>query len=612
MADLSRLCLSCMGLLDENGKCPHCKDLSMPAQTVPMLSPCTMINDRYYIGKIIKSNGEGYTYVAYDTKLERPCTVREFFPSSIASRDYDGLTVIPNSGSESSFVVCFDAFIKLWTKLQRLKGLTALITVYDVFRSNSTVYAVYSDSEETTLRSFLLANGTGYLSWEQARILFMPVLSTLSTLHTSGIIHRGIDPSALIVAPDGKLKLTDFCTAQVKTAYGELEADISDGYAPLELYSDSGETGPWTDIYSFTAVLFRALVGSTPIAAPIRAQNDQMMIPAKFAEQLPPHVINALINGMQIEEKDRTHNAEQLRSNLSASPRAIGASASVFSSNTAALNAQTAQQRVQQRPAHVQPVRPQPPAQSRPQPAKRPDDPFSPERVQRARIAEEQAQKKEKTNKFLKIFGVIIIVMVIIGVGLIASDIINNSDTGKQDKTTAAPAPETMVMPSFVGQAYDTVIADPYYSSMLSFKMAPVNSSDIPRGQIIRQDIPANSMVNKGTVILLTVSIGPETFMLPDVAGMTYEQALATLSSRRLVCTRNVKYNDGTHKADTVAETVPAANTQVSSGDSVNIVMWAASGNETTSDQATTGTPSTTTGTPSTTSAPPTTAGTLN
>ena len=115
---------------------------------------------------------------------------------------------------------------------------------------------------------------------------------------------------------------------------------------------------------------------------------------------------------------------------------------------------------------------------------------------------------------------------------------------------------------------------DTYYTSLFTFKTATVSSATVPRGQIISQDIPANTSVDKGTCILLTVSTGPETFRVPEVAGQTYEQALAVLSPLGLVCTKNVKYNDGTHASDTVAETFPTAGTQVTAGDSISIVLW--------------------------------------
>lgn len=569
MENLSELCFSCMRPLNAEGVCPHCGDTAPILQESPLLSLGSIINDRYYIGKAIKSNGEGITYVAYDQKLEQACTLREFFPSTIAERDADGMTVLPLVGSQMAYDICHDAFFKLWSKLMRLKGLTALISVYDVFRANGTVYAVYSDSEETTLRTYLLSNGSGYIPWEQARILFMPVLSTLSTLHTSGIIHCGIDPSALIMSPNGKLKLTDFCISDVKTAYGELETDISDGYAPLEVYSETGDTGSWTDIYSFTAVLFRALVGSTPIPAPVRAQNDQMMIPAKFAEQLPPYVINAIINGMQLDEKDRTRNAEQLRSNLSASPRAIGASAANFTKNASELNAKGVQERSQRERSAA----PQSDSASGAGPAIYYEQ-VSEERIRKAREAEAKANKKNNLRKRLTVLMVAVLLLMLVGIGLVVSEIINSAGSKNTPQQQPTQQTEMISVPSFVGQMYDAVTSDTYYSTQLTFATVTQPSDTVPRGQVIAQDTPASSVVLKGTRITLTVSTGPNIFEIPDVSGQTYEAAYAALSSRGLVCQKSAKYNDGTHPSDTVAETVPEAGSQAKAGDTVYIVMW--------------------------------------
>ena len=48
--------------------------------------------------------------------------------------------------------------------------------------------------------------------------------------------------------------------------------------------------------------------------------NDRLMVPGKFAEQLPAYVINALMNGLQILPEDRTRTVDQLRAELSAAP----------------------------------------------------------------------------------------------------------------------------------------------------------------------------------------------------------------------------------------------------------------------------------------------------
>ena len=332
MQDISKLCMICLSVKDENNVCPRCKKNIAVRQEAPLLPLKSIISERYCIAKAMKRNGEGVTYAAYDLKNDKPVSVREFFPESIASRSFDELTVVPAAGSESDYSSCRASFIELWTKLMRLKGLSALVTVTDVFQSNSTAYAVYEESELVNLNSYLNNTADGFMTWDKARILFMPVLSTLGTLHTSGVLHRGINPRSFIFSKDGKLKLTDFCAEQARTILSDIEPELFEGYTPYEQYSANGNIGPWSDIYSFCSVIYRTLVGKDPIDSKIRAQDDKLMIPAKFAELIPSYVVNALINGMQIEPADRTQNIEQLRSNLSTVQRTF--ETSVFTHTT--------------------------------------------------------------------------------------------------------------------------------------------------------------------------------------------------------------------------------------------------------------------------------------
>lgn len=610
MDDLGKLCFSCMRPKGDHPVCPHCGSEGAPQQDFPLLPLGSLVGGRYYIGRVTRKNSEGVTYLAYDTKEDLTCSVREFFPESLAVRDDDTVSIFSAPGSEQAFSDCRESFNEMWKKLMRLKGLTALINVTDVFAAGNTSYAVYAETEEETLRDRLLSTPQGYMDWEQARILFMPVLSTLGTLHTSGVIHKGINPEAFIFTSDGKLKLTDFCIPQVRLAFRELEADIHDGYAPLEVYKDEGAIGSWTDIYSFSAVLYRALVGSTPISAPVRAQNDQMMIPAKFAENLPPYVINALINGMQINAEDRTRNVEQLRSNLSASPRAVSASASIYKA-PAALNIPTGDLRKAPgtvAPEGVERRKPQPaPQQAMRQTSSGGTRPLNvPQTARpseaRARLDAEAAyaeqQKREKKGKQLKVLLALVILLLLVGVGLVVSALLGG---GGSDTTPSATQLQMLTVPNFVGQQFDAVAADAYYSQHLRLIKVEENSTSVPSGQITYQSIVEGTMVTQGTEIVLTVSSGPRSFELPDVTGQTYEQALATLGTQGLVCSKASKYNDGTHLPDTVAETVPPAGTRVTQGDSVQVVLWGPIAAESTSA----GLPETTGGQQNTTAVQP-------
>ena len=326
MISSDNLCMSCMREIGDSKQCPYCGYHAESTQIPPYLPVRTVISNRYLVGKMLEYNGEGATYIGWDLSEKKAVKIREFIPDSFTARTTSNLNLQVMRGSESVFAELRQDFVELWTKLAKLKGLSALISVTNVVDDYGTSYAIYDHFEGITLREFLLRNKEGYIAWDRAKQLLMPILSTLSTLHSQGIIHRGISPSTLIIGNDGKVKITGFCLGAARTARSDLNSQLYDGYSAIEQYGFEGSQGTWTDIYSFGAVLYRTLIGSDPISAKERMTNDRLMVPGKFAETLPAYVINGLINALQILPEDRTRTVEQLRAELSASPTAAAVS----------------------------------------------------------------------------------------------------------------------------------------------------------------------------------------------------------------------------------------------------------------------------------------------
>ncbi len=565
MTDISRLCMECLGEKHENGICPHCGKKTEVIQNSPLLPVKSIVAQRYLIAKAQKRNSEGITYSAFDIKLNKPVSIREFFPENIAKREADLISVGVAPENNSVYTQYLNAFVLMWIKLQRLKGLSALISVNEVFQDNGTAYAVYDESERITLRDYLLETKEGFISWEKARILFMPILSTLGTLHTSGIIHKGINPSAFVFSKDGKLKLTDFCIEAVRTTTGALDSEIFDGYAAYEQYTINKQLGPWTDIYSFCSVLYRSLIGTTPIDAKTRAQNDRMMIPAKFAEQLPPYVINALINGMAIDPEDRTDNIEQLRNDLSASPRVIGASAPTY----------TPPVTVEKKPVpeKAPPARQTPAPQPRQNPQQRKPASSEADRIKARQALENEAKNKKKNALIIALFAVLGILIISIAV-LVFALVNDDTEPTRTEQTTIGTS--LVQVPNFVNGKIADILADKTYTDCFDIKTVQESSSTVAEGYVISQSIPANATANIGETITLTVSSGPKSFAMDDVTGWTYEQAEKHLTEQGFVCSKSYFHNDGTHTPETVVETTPAAGELVNEGASVTIIVYTA------------------------------------
>ena len=509
-----KLCLRCMRKIGNNTSCPYCRDESNKPQKEPYLPLKTVVGGKYLIGKVISSNGEGSTYNAFDLQAKKPVTLRELYPKGLLSRG-EGNYCLVNVGKASEFIDAKDSFLKMWKKLASLKGFTALTPVTDIFEDLGTVYTVSEFlGDGQTLREYLLAKEQGYISWDEARVLFMPVISALGELHAAGIIHGGISPTNLVIDSHGKLRITGYCIQEMRTEKSGMECELFDGYAAVEQYGLSSGLGTYTDIYAFAAVLYRALIGSTPISAASRLTNDKLMIPGKFAEQLPAYVINSLVNALQILPQDRTETAEQLRDELSASPAAAGTSAEAYSSMYASYDEEYEDYSD--------------------------DDASTPPLLD---VDDEEEYEEESANKKNTVIAFVVsaVVCLAILIGVLAGfkgcsdDSEPTTELSTEEQSTDVTEEETEVgnvafkIPDFRGELYDDIKNNDKYKAALKFKTEYVDSKE-KRGTVISQSINAGTEVTSlnPRTITLKISNGLE---VPNVVGESVKDALDQLKA---------------------------------------------------------------------------------
>lgn len=537
MINSDNLCMSCMKEIGAEKQCPYCGfhvDSQQPADYLPVR---TVIGNRYLVGKLLEFNGDGATYMGFDLTAREAVNIREYFPIGVAQRDPKMLTVSPAEGKEKVFSEYLQSFTELWRKLMRLNGLSALIKVNNIIEGGGTCYAITENIDGITLREHLLRNNSsGYISWEKARPMLMPVLSTLGTLHNSGIVHRGISPSTLIVAPDGKIRITGFSISAVRSTHTDLKEEIFPGYAAFEQYGLEGRQGPVTDIYAFGAVLYRTLIGTDPIDAQERVTNDRLMIPGKFAEQLPAYVINGLVNALQILPDDRIRSVDELRDELSASPNAVAAADKM----------------------DVEKIR----KTQRTEPAKTEDS------------AEKRAaiQKKQSRNMtIIALVTIIAIAVIAIGVCLALLD----ADSGNEP--TAPTANQEMVeVPSFINKDFEDIMADKYYTSNFTIQKQESYSETVEEGVVISQNIAPGTQVGQKSKIILTVSKGVEYVAFPTagIVGVDYNEAKATLEKASYKVSKVEKSNPGGYTEGTVYQSSLDSGAIYPKGSQVILTVW--------------------------------------
>ncbi len=531
MMNTDHLCMSCMREIGDENQCPYCGFHADSPQLAPYLPLRTVVAERYLAGKLLDYNGDGATYMGWDLEMNAPVTIREFLPDSIAERRED-LTLVPMAGCEITYRDCYQSFLELWRKLARMRGLSALILVFDIVEDHGTAYAISEYMEGVSLREYLLRSPSGYLSWEQARILFMPVLSTLGTLHSAGIIHRGISPTTLIVGKNGKMRITGFSIWQARTARGDLTAQLFPGYAAIEQYGFEGQQGPWTDIYAFSAVLYRTLIGSTPLEATSRVTNDRLMVPGKFAEQLPAYVINALMNGLQILPEDRTRTVDQLRAELSAAPGTF----------TAAI-------------AY----------------AGKEDAPYQ-EPVPSGRKKSASGSKTALIAGLASIAACLVI-FAVLSLTVWREDI-GMFFTGGASTQASSNAPELVKVPDFRGLNYNNIKSNTDYTNAFFFETEYQDSDTQGKDVVLSQNIAYGTEVPKGSTIKLVLSSGNEEITLPDFKGQNYATVKLKLEEMGFQCRAIVEKNDDSERAGKVAEMLTTPEKGYKKGTVIYVKVW--------------------------------------
>ena len=543
MINSDNLCMSCMKDIGTEKQCPYCGFHADSKQIEPYLPIRTVLGNRYLVGKLLEYNGDGATYMGLDLSTREPVNIREFFPENIAQRDPKTLGVFVMPEKETIYNECLQSFTEMWRKLMRLSGLSALIKVRDILEGNGTCYAITENIDGITLREYLLRNNVGYISWEKARPLLMPVLSTLGTLHASGIIHRGISPSTLVVAPDGKIRITGFSISPVRSARSELKCQLYNGYAAFEQYGFEGRQGTWTDIYGFGAVLYRTLIGTDPIDATERVTNDRLMVPGKFAEQLPAYVINGLVNALQIMPEDRTRTVEELRAELSASPSAVAGTG------------------VEYEP--VVPVTVKKPVAQR----------IVDEEDEEDYTYNKREAAKKRHNRSSAVIAVCAIIIVL-AIGFL---VLWQTGVIKIDNdTTTTAAAETVEVPNFVGKPYSEIVDNTYNTKNFTFEKNEVYNSTVEEGYVISQSVDVNKKVPVGTTIRLEVSKGKESIVFPTggIIGTKYEDAQKYLTGLGFKVEKSIKLNLDNEIPDTVQGFSLEEGVSYEKGTTVFLFVW--------------------------------------
>jgi serine/threonine protein kinase len=249
------------------------------AAEIDALSAGTSIAE-YRIESLLGAGGFGLTYLATDKNLKLKVALKEYLPSSIASRGEDSSIRPRGEEAKQTFEWGKERFLDESRTLASFRH-PAIVRVMRFFEANSTAYMVMEFVEGQALDAWAKARRP--LGEAAVRSVILPLLEGLKVIHASGYLHRDIKPGNIYMRSDGMPVLLDFGSARQTMENTELTAIVSPGWAPFEQYHSAGKQGPWSDLYAVGGVLYWMITGQKPIEAASRIRQDTLPPATKAA-----------------------------------------------------------------------------------------------------------------------------------------------------------------------------------------------------------------------------------------------------------------------------------------------------------------------------------------
>jgi serine/threonine protein kinase len=153
----------------------------------------------------------------------------------------------------------------------------------------------------------------GRLEAGEAVALALEVLSALEAAHERGVVHRDVKPQNVLLAEEGRAKVTDFGIARARDTEGLTITGTIMGtsdYIPPE-QAQGEPVGAPGDVYSLGVVLFELLTGDVPyeaenpVAVAMRHVHDPIPSVRERRPDVPPRVDAVVQRALAKDPRDR-------------------------------------------------------------------------------------------------------------------------------------------------------------------------------------------------------------------------------------------------------------------------------------------------------------------
>jgi len=198
-----------------------------------------------------------------------------------------------------------------------------VVNVYDVGEDNSIYYIVMEYIKGCTLKEYIKAHGRIEIS--KAVAIGIKVACAIKYAHDNGIVHRDIKPQNILIGDDGTVKVADFGIART-TQSTTITTSGSNVLGSVHYFSPEQAKGSYvdakSDIYSFGVVLYEMLTGAVPfqgesaVSIALKHINEKMKSPIELNPDVTSNLQIIIEKCVEKDPRNRYKDVEHLLNDL--------------------------------------------------------------------------------------------------------------------------------------------------------------------------------------------------------------------------------------------------------------------------------------------------------
>jgi eukaryotic-like serine/threonine-protein kinase len=499
-----------------------------------MAAPDTLIDQvfdgRYRVLRKLGTGGMANVYLAEDQELGR----------SVAIKMLD-----ERHSQDEQFVERFRREAKNAAGLSHPN----IVSIYDRGQAEGTYYIAMEYIEGRTLKELLITRGPTPLAVaiDYAR----QILAALGFAHRHGIVHRDIKPHNVVVAPDGRLKVTDFGIARSGTSQMTETGSIIGTAQYLSPEQAKGApVTPASDIYSVGIVLYEMLTGSvpftgdTPLEIAMKHLSTTPLPPSEQRREIPHEIDSIVLRALAKDPADRYQSTDEMDADLARASRGQAVAPETEEAATQVLRGAGAATLASAPTAITRRVNAGPPVAGAPPPYSRPTGFY------------------EYDEPMRRSFWPWLLAALLIAAALVAGWYVYTKIQDQLNQTKPVSVP-------LVQGSFERLAVQKLEAAGLQVHVRRLPNSTVEIGRVFEQSRPPGERTEKGNLVVIKVSSGKPKVTVPGVTGKQATDAVAALTERGL--TADIHHVNSAKDTGTVTGQFPRAGSRLLKGEKVRI-----------------------------------------